>query len=66
MQEDTSRWLVLKNNNNNNKKKNFKTNLKVPEGFERSILKGQVKEGFTGYVIISCSILWLVGGEVTG
>ena len=42
-------------------------NPKLPQGFQQSIFKGQVREGeVTGYVMSSCTILWLVGVEVTG
>ena len=41
-------------------------NLRLPQGFHQSIFKGYMREGVTGSVISSCTILWLVGIEITG
>ena len=38
---------------------------KLPNGFQESIFKGKERRGLAGQVISSCTILWLVDGEVT-
>ena len=38
----------------------------LPEGFQGRVFKGKMKERVVGCMISSCSILWLVEGEVTG
>ena len=39
--------------------------LNSPKGFCKAFLKARWRRGFTGYVISSCTILWLVDSEVT-
>ena len=39
---------------------------KLPMGFRKAILKARWGRGVPGCVISSCTILWLVDGEVTG
>ena len=50
-------------------KKNWQLIFKRPElpsGFQGMAFKDSVRERVMGFVIISCTVLWLVDGEVTG